>query len=101
RLLLGARGVVCFSVLVCCLLLFAIALPCSMLLVNRIGWTVIAATVTLVVVILAKIPLIHPLLQALTSSRPLTGVLILGVTTSIAALVASFLAVSYVVRRRA
>lgn len=83
------------------LLGIAIALPCSRLLIARIGWTVLAATVTLVVVILAKIPLIHPLIQALTVGRPYTGPLLLAATTSVAALLISFVTVSFLVRRRA
>ncbi len=84
----------------CALLGIAIALPCSRLLVNRIGWTVLAAVVTLVVVLLAKIPLVHPLLQALTNEDPVGGPLVLAVVTSVVVLAVSFVVVSRLVQRR-
>ncbi|WP_103353786.1 hypothetical protein [Amycolatopsis sp. CA-128772] len=86
--------------LACALLGIAIALPCSRLLVQRVGWTVLAAVITLVVVLLAKIPLVHPLLHALTDDEPVGAPLVLALVTSVAMLAASFFAVSALVRRR-
>jgi len=86
----------------CTMLGIAIALPLSRLLVARIGWTVLAAVMVLIPVILAKwIPLVHPLLQALTAERPVAGSLVLALTTSAAALAVSALGVTWAVRRRA
>jgi hypothetical protein len=48
----------------------AIGLPCSRLLVNRVGWTVIAAVPALAAVLLVRwIPVVNPMLSAMTSGR--------------------------------
>lgn len=96
----AALGIGLLAHLACALTGVAIGLPCSRLLVNRIGWTVLAAVITLVVVLLAKLPLVHPLLHALTDDEPVTGPLVLAVVTSVVVLGASFLAVSELVHRR-
>ncbi|WP_086848659.1 hypothetical protein [Amycolatopsis kentuckyensis] len=96
----AALGIGLLAHLACTLLGIAIALPCSRLLVHRIGWTVLAAVMTLVVVLLAKIPLIHPLLHALTDDEPVGGPLVLALVTSVAMLAVSFFAVSALVHRR-
>ena len=74
----SALGIGLLAHLACALLGIAIALPCSRLLVQRIGWTVLAAVITLIVVLLAKIPLVHPLLHALTDDEPVGGPLVLA-----------------------
>ncbi|MEU0790385.1 hypothetical protein ABZ342_09965 [Amycolatopsis sp. NPDC005961] len=96
----SALGIGLLAHLACALLGIAIALPCSRLLVQRVGWTVLAAVVTLIVVLLAKIPLVHPLLHALTDEEPVAGPLVLAVVTSVVVLAASFLGVSKLVQRR-
>lgn len=96
----AALGIGVLAHLACALLGIAIALPCSRLLVHRIGWTVLAAVITLLVVLLAKIPLVHPLLHALTDDEPVGGPLVLAVVTSVVVLAASFLIVSRLVHRR-
>lgn len=96
----SALGIGLLAHLACALLGIAIALPCSRLLVSRIGWTVLAAVITLTVVLLAKIPLVHPLLHALTDEEPVAGPLALALGTSVALLAVSFFAVSALVRRR-
>ncbi|RSD20148.1 hypothetical protein [Amycolatopsis eburnea] len=96
----SALGIGLLAHLACALLGIAIALPCSRLLVHRIGWTVLAAVITLIVVLLAKIPLVHPLLHALTDEEPVAGPLALALGTSAALLAVSFFAVSALVRRR-
>ncbi|WP_370969824.1 hypothetical protein [Amycolatopsis sp. cg9] len=96
----SALGIGLLAHLACALLGIAIALPCSRLLVQRIGWTVLAAVVTLIVVLLAKIPLVHPLLHALTDEEPVAGPLALALGTSVVVLAVSFFAVSTLVRRR-
>jgi hypothetical protein len=96
----AALGIGLPAHLACALTGVAIGLPCSRLLVNRIGWTVLAAVITLVVVLLAKLPLVHPLLHALTDDEPVTGPLVLAVVTSVVVLGVSFLVVSELVRRR-
>ncbi|KDN17724.1 hypothetical protein [Amycolatopsis rifamycinica] len=96
----SALGIGLLAHLACAALGIAIALPCSRLLVHRIGWTVLAAVVTLMVVLLAKIPLVHPLLHALTDEKPIGGPLVLALVTAVAMLVVSFFTVSALVRRR-
>lgn len=96
----AALGIGLLAHLACALLGIAIALPCSRLLVHRIGWTVLAAVITLIVVLLAKIPLVHPLLHALTDDEPVGGSLVLAVVTSVVMLAVSFVVVSALVRRR-
>ncbi|WP_410616368.1 hypothetical protein [Amycolatopsis sp. lyj-109] len=95
-----ALGIGLLAHLACALLGIAIALPCSRLLVHRVGWTVLAAVITLVVVLLAKIPLVHPLLHALTDDEPVGGPLVLALVTAVAMLAVSFFAVSALVHRR-
>ncbi|MGW3960388.1 hypothetical protein ACWED2_11250 [Amycolatopsis sp. NPDC005003] len=96
----AALGIGLLAHLACAVLGIAIALPCSRLLVHRIGWTVLAAVITLVVVLLAKIPLVHPLLHALTDEEPVAGSLVLALVTAVAMLAVSYFAVSELVRRR-
>jgi hypothetical protein len=96
----AALGIGLLAHLACAVLGIAIALPCSRLLVARIGWTVLAAVLVLIVVLLAKIPLVHPLLHALTDEEPVGGPLAVAVATSVVALVVSFLVVSKLVYRR-
>ncbi|HEY3468405.1 MAG TPA: hypothetical protein VGL47_24975 [Amycolatopsis sp.] len=96
----AALGIGLLAHLACALVGIAIALPCSRLLVHRIGWTVLAAVVALIVVLLAKIPLVHPLLHALTDDEPVGGPLALALVTSVIVLAASYFAVSGLVRRR-
>lgn len=96
----AALGIGLLAHFACAVLGIAIALPCSRLLVNRIGWTVLAAVITLVVVLLAKIPLVHPLLHALTDDEPVAGPLVLALVTAVAMLAVSYFAVSELVRRR-
>ncbi|WP_285477719.1 hypothetical protein [Amycolatopsis sp. NBRC 101858] len=96
----SALGIGLLAHLACALLGIAIALPCSRLLVQRVGWTVLAAVVTSIVVLLAKIPLVHPLLHALTDEEPVGGPLVLAVVASVVVLAASFFVVARLVQRR-
>ncbi|MEV6874964.1 hypothetical protein [Amycolatopsis sp. NPDC051128] len=96
----SALGIGVLAHLACALLGIAVALPCSRLLVHRVGWTVLAAVITLIVVLLAKIPLVHPLLHALTDGEPVGGPLALALVTSVVMLAASYLVVSVLVHRR-
>ena len=96
----AALGIGLLAHLACVLLGIAIALPCSRLLVHRVGWTVLAAVLALFVVLLAKIPLVHPLLHALTDEEPVGGPLVLAVVTSVVALGVSFFVVAKLVQRR-
>ena len=87
--------------LACALLGIAIGLPCSRLLVSRIGWTVLAAVLVLGAVLLAKwIPLVHPLLQDLTNGSPYGGALVLAAVTSVVALAVSVTVVGMFSSRR-
>lgn len=86
----------------CAVLGIAIGLPCSRLLIARIGWTVLAAVLTLGVVLLGKwVPLVHPLLQALMSGNAYAGPLALATATALTGLALSAGAVGYVCARRA
>lgn len=87
--------------LACALVGIAIGLPCSRLLVSRIGWTVLAAVLVLGVVLLGKgVPIVHPLLEALMSGSPYGGPLALATGTSVALLAASMTVVGAVSTRR-
>ncbi|HWD01080.1 MAG TPA: hypothetical protein VG674_01250 [Amycolatopsis sp.] len=86
----------------CAVFGIAIGLPCSRLLVNRIGWTVLSAVLVLGLVLLGKwVPLVHPLLRALTSAEPAGGPLVLAVVTSVVALAASAVGTGWLANRRA
>lgn len=86
----------------CTLFGIAIGLPCSRLLIPRIGWSVLAAIFLLAAALLVKwLPLANPLLRALTSSHPLTGPLVLTTVTAVFCLLASTIAVGRLLRRNA
>ncbi|MEU9685940.1 hypothetical protein [Amycolatopsis japonica] len=86
----------------CALFGIAIGLPCSRLLVPRVGWSVLAAIFALAAVLLVKwLPLANPLLRALTSQQPLTGPFIVAVVAAVSVLLLSATAVGYLLRRSA
>ncbi|AGM02631.1 hypothetical protein [Amycolatopsis keratiniphila] len=86
----------------CALFGIAIGLPCSRLLVPRVGWSVLAAIFALAAVLLVKwLPLANPLLRALASQQPLTGPFIIAVVAAVSALLLSATAVAYLLRRNA
>lgn len=86
----------------CALFGIAIGLPCSRLLVPRVGWSVLAAIFVLAAVLLVKwLPLANPLLRALTSQQPLTGPFVVAVVAAVAALLLSATAVGHLLRRNA
>ncbi|MTD56112.1 hypothetical protein [Amycolatopsis pithecellobii] len=79
----------------------AIGLPCSRLLIPRIGYTVLAAPAILVAVLLVRwIPLLNPMLRAMSSGAPSTGPVLLGAVTSVAVLAVSALAVAALFQHR-
>ncbi|MBB4687185.1 hypothetical protein [Amycolatopsis jiangsuensis] len=86
----------------CALLGIAIGLPCSRLLIARIGWTVLIGVLALGVVLLGKwVPLVHPLLQALMSGTSYAGPLALATGTALAGLALSAVVVGRVCAGRA
>ncbi|KFZ83472.1 hypothetical protein ED92_06100 [Amycolatopsis sp. MJM2582] len=86
----------------CALFGIAIGLPCSRLLVPRVGWSVLAAIFALATVLLVKwLPLANPLLRALASQQPLTGPFVVAAVAAVAALLLSATAVGYLLRRNA
>jgi hypothetical protein len=88
--------------LVCALIGIAIGLPCSKLLVPRVGWTLLLAAVALCVVLLANwLPLANPLLRAMAQDDALTGRLVVSGVSSVVLLAASALAVGVALHRRA
>ncbi|TNC27305.1 hypothetical protein [Amycolatopsis alkalitolerans] len=79
----------------------AIGLPCSRLLLPRIGYTVLTALAALVVVLLVRwIPLLNPLLRAMSSDTPAAGPMVLSVVSSVLVLAVSATGVAYVHQRR-
>lgn len=85
----------------CAFLGIAIGLPCSRLLVPRIGYTVLAALAVLVAVLLVRwIPLINPMLRAMSSGAPATGAVLAGLVTSAVVLALSAVAVGMLYHRR-
>ncbi|MFI6300816.1 hypothetical protein ACIBCH_02980 [Amycolatopsis thailandensis] len=88
--------------IVCALFGIAIGLPCSRLLIPRVGWSVLAAIFALAAVLLVKwLPLANPLLRALTSQQPLPGPFTVAVVAAIAALLVSVTSVGFLLRRNA
>ncbi|WP_410601599.1 hypothetical protein [Amycolatopsis sp. lyj-90] len=86
----------------CALFGIAIGLPCSRLLIPRVGWSVLAAIFALAAVLLVKwLPLANPLLRALTSQQPVAGPFTVAVVAAFAALFLSATAVGYLLRRNA
>jgi hypothetical protein len=79
----------------------AVALPCSGLVVRRIGYTVIAAAAVFAVALLAKwIPLAFPLLLALSADATSTALLVRSTLTAAGALIVStVLVTAWFVRR--
>ncbi|WP_020669045.1 hypothetical protein [Amycolatopsis nigrescens] len=78
----------------------AIGLPCSRLLIRRLGWTVLAALAALAVVVLVRwVPLVNPMLRSLTEPGSTVVPVLLGLLASFLALAASFAAVHTRVRR--
>lgn len=85
----------------CAFLGIAIGLPCSRLLVPRIGYTVLTAPVLLILVLLVRwIPLGNPMLRAMSSDSPATGAVPAGLVTSAVVLALSALAVGTLFHRR-
>ncbi|WP_236790286.1 hypothetical protein [Amycolatopsis sp. GM8] len=79
----------------------AIGLPCSRLLVPRIGYTVLTALAALVVVLLVRwIPLLNPMLRAMSSGHPATVPVLVGAVVSAVLLTLSAVAVAVVFDRR-
>jgi hypothetical protein len=76
--------------LVCASVGIAVALPCSRLVIRRIGYTMIAAVTAFGVVLLVKwVPLVFPLLLALTSNAAGPAVLIQSAAAGALAVTAS------------
>lgn len=79
----------------------AIGLPCSRLVVPRILYTAFAAPIALAVVLMSRwLPLVNPMLRALSSNRPAAVPIVVGLLTSLLALAASAVAVAVLVERR-
>ncbi|KAA5836267.1 hypothetical protein ABT337_14590 [Saccharopolyspora hirsuta] len=86
---------------VCAAFGIAVALPCSGLVVRRIGYTAIAAAALLAITLLAeRLPLAHPLLLGLSSASAPPALLIQSTLTAAGLLAAStVLVAAWVVRR--
>jgi hypothetical protein len=98
---LGELGLGAFAHLACACAGIAIGLPCSRLLIGRVGWSVLAALLVLIPVLLAPwIPLVHPMLRAMAAGADAGGPVLLGVLASALMLAVSTVAVGVVVRRR-
>lgn len=79
----------------------AIGLPCSGLVVRRLGVTVVSALAALAVVFLVRwVPLVNPMLRALTSDRDADGTVLVAVGASVGVLVLSALGTAAAHRRR-
>jgi hypothetical protein len=87
--------------LACACVGIAIGLPCSRLVIGRLGWSVLIALVALIAVVLAPwIPLVHPMLRAMAADKATAGPVLSGLVVSVAGLVVSTVAVGVVVRHR-
>ncbi|MFD8492462.1 hypothetical protein [Amycolatopsis sp. NPDC059657] len=100
---LGHLGLGALAHLACACAGIAIGLPCSRLLVGRIGWTLVAALITLIVVMLTHwLPIVNPMLRALAADVPPgPGPVFAGFAASAIALLLSAGAVGILVYRRA
>jgi hypothetical protein len=79
----------------------AVGLPCSRLLVPRAGYTAVAAIIGVGVVLMTRwIPLVNPLLRALSSDQPAILPILLSLFSSVLVLVASAAAVVFFRPRR-
>lgn len=79
----------------------AVGLPCSRLVVPRSGYRAIAAPIALAVVLMSRwLPLVNPVLHALSSNKPAAIPALIGLLTSLLALAVSATAVAVVVERR-
>jgi hypothetical protein len=94
------RGLVAH--LTCALIGVAIGLPCSKLLVPRVGNTLLFAAVALCVVLLSSwLPLANPLLRAMAQEDALDAKLLVSGVSAVVLLAASTFVVGVVVHRRA
>jgi len=97
----GSLGLSALAQLSCAMLGIAIGLPCSRLLIARVGWTAIAAVVVLGVVLLSRwIPLVNPMLSAMTNDQPIEAPILVATVVCAAVLALSATAVCTLVRRR-
>ncbi|MER7015204.1 hypothetical protein ABT324_27550 [Saccharopolyspora sp. NPDC000359] len=79
----------------------AVALPCSGLVIRRVGYTAIAAAALLAIALLAEwLPLAHPLLLGLSTASTPPALLVQSTLTAAGLLVASTALVSAWVARR-
>ncbi|KAA9166731.1 hypothetical protein FPZ12_000505 [Amycolatopsis acidicola] len=97
----GDLGLGLLAHLTCACTGIAIGLPCSRLLVPRIGYTVMAALAGLVAVLLIRwLPLINPMLRAMTSGSSVTGAILWCLVVSAAVLALSATVTGFVHQRR-
>jgi hypothetical protein len=97
----GSLGLSALAQLSCAMLGIAIGLPCSRLLIARVGWTAITAVVVLGVVLLSRwIPLVNPMLSAMTNDQPIEAPTLVATVVCAAVLALSATAVCSLVRRR-
>lgn len=98
---LGSLGFGVLAHLACACTGVAIGLACSRLLVPRIGYSVLAAVFALLVVLLVpQIPLVNPMLRAMGANADLPAPVLLGVSTSLLALLLSTALVATLTTRR-
>ncbi|MFI0464865.1 hypothetical protein ACH347_12360 [Saccharopolyspora sp. 5N102] len=98
----GDLGIGLLAHVACAAFGVAVALPCSGLVVRRIGYTVIAAAALFAITLLAKwIPLAFPLLLALSADATSAALLVRSALVAVFSLVASTLLVTAWCVRRA
>lgn len=97
----SALGAGLLAHLACALAGIGVALPCSRLLVSRLGFTVATALGALTLVLLVRqVPLVNPLLRAMGRDAEFTGQAVLAVALSASALAVSLAVTSAVAARR-
>ncbi|HET6504252.1 MAG TPA: hypothetical protein VFG87_26170 [Amycolatopsis sp.] len=98
---LGDLGIGLLAQLTCACAGIAVGLPCSRLLMPRAGYTALAAIIGVGVVLLTPwIPLVNPLLRALSSDQPAILPILVSLFSSVLVLVGSAAAVVFFRPRR-
>ncbi|TVT60556.1 hypothetical protein FNH05_04070 [Amycolatopsis rhizosphaerae] len=98
----AALGVGALAHLTAALTGISVGLSCSRLIVPRIGYTVLVALAALMAVFLLRwLPLINPMLRAMSGTGPVLGTVLTGLACSLITAIIAVTVVTALLRRRA